>query len=143
MRESHKTKNLFMRTWWKHSLYVSALASRKGGWSGIRLAFRRELAWGVSRFAMDTTHLEENLLVEPSQARPDVELEHDFQTTSLDTGFETGSVSYTPSIAKTDFAEFLPGQNFDESLELSRNYNTAAVVGSAWTSLQSDIPKLP
>ena len=27
----------------KHSLYVSALASRKGGWSGIRLAFRREL----------------------------------------------------------------------------------------------------
>jgi hypothetical protein len=70
-------------------------------------------------------------------------LEHDFQTTSLDTGFETGSVSYTPSIAKTDFAEFLPGQSFDESLELSRNYNTAAVVGSAWTSLQSDIPKLP
>ena len=73
---------------------------------------RRELAWGASRFAMDTTHLEENLLVEPSQARPDVELEHDFQTTSLDTGFETGSVSYTPSIAKTDFAEFLPGQKF-------------------------------
>ena len=35
------------------------------------------------------------------------------------------------------------GQSFDEGLELSRNYDTAAVVSSAWTSLQSDIPKLP
>jgi hypothetical protein len=32
-----------MKTWRKHSLNVSALPSRKGGWSGIRLAFRREL----------------------------------------------------------------------------------------------------
>jgi hypothetical protein len=92
---------------------------------------------------MDTVHVEENLLVEPSQARPDVELEHDFQTTLLETGFEVGSVSYAPSIAKTDFTEFLPGQSVDEELELSRNYDTAAVVSSAWTSLQSEIPKLP
>ena len=92
---------------------------------------------------MDTVHLEENLLLESSQARPDVEPEHDSQTQLLETGFEVGSVSYTPSIAKTDFAEFLPGQSADEDLEFSRNYDTAAVVSSAWTSLQSEIPKLP
>ena len=44
--------------------------------------------------------------MEPSQARPDVESEHDFQTTFLEMGFEVASVSYTPSVAKTDFAEF-------------------------------------
>ena len=80
LRKSQETKTLFTKTGRKHSLYVSALASRKGGWSGIRLAFRRELAWGVSCFAMDTVHVEENLFLEPSQARPDVELEHCFQT---------------------------------------------------------------
>jgi len=92
---------------------------------------------------MDTVHLEENLFLESSQVRPDVELEHCFQTPLLETGFEVGSVSYTPSIAKTDFAEFLPGQSADKDLELSRNYDTSAVVSSAWTSLQSEIPKLP
>ena len=92
---------------------------------------------------MDTVHLEENLFLESSQVRPDVELEHCFQTPLLETGFEVGSVSYTPSIAKTDFAEFLPGQSADKDLELSRNYDTSAVVSSAWTSLQSEIPKSP
>ena len=90
---------------------------------------------------MDTVHLEENLFLESSQVRPDVELGHCSQT--QETGFEVGSVSYTPSIAKTDFAEFLPGQSADADLEFSRNYDTAAVVSSAWTSLQSEIPKLP
>ena len=39
LRKSQETKTLFTKTGRKHSLYVSALASRKGGWSGIRLAF--------------------------------------------------------------------------------------------------------
>ena len=39
--------------------------------------------------------------------------------------------------------QVLPEQSLDADLELSRDYNTAAIVGSAWTSLQSDIPKLP
>ena len=92
---------------------------------------------------MGSIYLEENLLGEPVQEPPDADLEHDFQTAVLETGFEGGSVSYAPSLAKTDFSEFLPGQSFDEDLELSKHYSTAAVVSSAWTSLQSDIPKLP
>ena len=39
--------------------------------------------------------------------------------------------------------QVLPEQSLDADLELSRDYNTAATVGSAWTSLQLDIPKLP
>lgn len=53
------------------------------------------------------------------------------------------SYSYAPSLAQTDFSEFLPLQTRDDELQLSTRYSTDAIVGSAWTSLQSESPKLP
>ena len=92
---------------------------------------------------MDTVYLDEHLMGEISHERTDADVEQNFQLDAFVTGFESGSISYAPSLAKTDYAGFLPEQSLDEDLEFSKDYNTAAIVGSAWTSLQSDIPKLP
>ena len=70
-------------------------------------------------------------------------LERKVWTEGFDTFLDGGSVSYAPSIVQTDFSEHLPLTSVDTELELSKHYNVSAVVGSAWTSLQSEVPKLP
>lgn len=53
------------------------------------------------------------------------------------------SVSYAPSIGKTDFSGDLPYVTDDKEIALVSDYSTDAVVGSAWSSLQTEPPKLP
>ena len=54
-----------------------------------------------------------------------------------------GSVSYTPSIGKTDFSGILPVMTADEEVGLSATCNAEAIVGSAWSTLQTETHKLP
>ena len=92
---------------------------------------------------METGCLSEALFVDPGQAQFDERAGTEGLTEGFDTFLDGGSVSYAPSIVQTDFSEHLPLTSVDTELELSKHYNVSAVVGSAWTSLQSEVPKLP
>ena len=58
-------------------------------------------------------------------------------------GLETESISYAPSVAQTDFSEFLPLRSDTDDAQLVDGYDAEAVVGAAWTSLKAVEPKLP
>ena len=51
------------------------------------------------------------------------------------------SISYAPSLGRTDFSEPFPHVVHEAEVPLSQGYSVSAVVGSAWNSLQSDTPK--
>ena len=51
------------------------------------------------------------------------------------------SISYAPSLGRTDFSEPFPYVVHEAEAPLSQDYSVSAVVGSAWNSLQSDTPK--
>jgi hypothetical protein len=124
-------------------IYVSTLASRKGGWCGFRLTFPVRVSMGVS-LAMDLCfqdHVE--LSQGPNNSGFAASVEQEVRQADLLDGMDDRSYSYAPSLAQTDFSEFLPLQTRDDELQLSTSYSTDAIVGSAWTSLQSESPKLP
>ena len=92
---------------------------------------------------MDDSGLHESLFGDLDQAHFEEHAGQENTTEGLDNFLDSGSVSYAPSVAQTDFSEHLPVLSNDPELELSKHYNVSAVVGSAWTSLQSEVPKLP
>ena len=53
------------------------------------------------------------------------------------------SFSYAPSIAQTDFSEFLPEASRASEEPLDAGYSAEAIVGSAWTNLSAEEPKTP
>ena len=92
---------------------------------------------------MDTAQLDTSLFGDLSQELSAGDTDHDCQTEQEFAFGDVGSVSYAPSLAQTDSSEQLPVMSFDEGLKLSGKYSVSAVVTSAWTSLQSETPKLP
>ena len=92
---------------------------------------------------MEDGHLSESLFGDLNQVQFGENTGHVGTAEGSGAFLDSGSVSYAPSLAQTDYSEDLPMQSVDLELELSRNYNVSAVVCSAWTSLQSEVPKLP
>ena len=92
---------------------------------------------------MDDGCLNDSLFGDLDQAQFDEPTGQEGLTEGLDTFLDSGSVSYAPSVVQTDFSGHLPMLSVDPGLELSKHYSVSAVVGSAWTSLQSEVPKLP
>ena len=56
---------------------------------------------------------------------------------------EASSVSYAPSIAVTDYSEFLPTPTETDKVTLTDGYNANAVLNSAWISLKAPEVQMP
>ena len=56
---------------------------------------------------------------------------------------EASSVSYAPSIAVTDYSEFLPTPTETDEVMLVDGYNANAVLNSAWISLKAPEVQMP
>ena len=83
---------------------------------------------------MDDGCLNESLFGDLDQDHFEEHAGQETTTEGLDNFLDSGSVSYAPSVAQTDFSGHLPVLSVDPELELSKHYNVSAVVGSAWTS---------